>query len=222
MLLALLKKEWRELALAGSVACVAYGLLLFALTIAPGLDSESVPSTVPFAGNENFAPLFGMITGALAVVAGFWQTVPELNQGSFLFLLHRPVSRAKLLLGKLLAGCSLVCALGALMILLYAAWAATPGTHASPFFWWMTDIGWLILMFAPTVYLASFLSGLRPGHWFGTRLMPLIAMAPGLAAGGAAVAAGPEYWAATAAALVALDLVLVWLVLSVGRERSYS
>jgi hypothetical protein len=30
-------------------------------------------------------------------------------------------------------------------------------------------------MTLPVVYLGAFLSGIRPGHWFGSRLVPLVA-----------------------------------------------
>jgi hypothetical protein len=65
----------------------------------------------------------------------------------------------------------LVCA--AVPILLYACWAATPGTHASPFFWSMTVTTWKIWLAMPLIYLGAFLSGVRPGRWWLSRLWPL-------------------------------------------------
>ena len=58
-----------------------------------------------------------------------------------------------------------------------AVWAATPGTHASPFEWSMTVpiwIGW----FAMTIlYLGAFHTVVRPGRWYRSRLLPLAASA---------------------------------------------
>jgi hypothetical protein len=72
-------------------------------------------------------------------------------------------------------GVALVQAIGAAMILIYAAWAATPGTHASPFFWAMTLPAWQAWLAMPVVYVGAALSGLRPARWYGSRLLPLVA-----------------------------------------------
>jgi hypothetical protein len=39
----------------------------------------------------------------------------------------------------------------------------------------MTVAGWQLWSAMPLVYLGAFLSGIRPGRWFGTRLIPLVA-----------------------------------------------
>jgi hypothetical protein len=62
-----------------------------------------------------------------------------------------------------------------LPILIYALWAASPGTHASPFFWSMTTGIWMFWSRLPLIYLGAFLSGLRPGRWMGSRGLPLAA-----------------------------------------------
>jgi hypothetical protein len=65
-------------------------------------------------------------------------------------------------------------------VLIYALWAATPGHHASPFEWSMTAPEFGVVPKMPLVYLGAFLSGIRPGRWYGSRFLPL-------AAGGTAV-----------------------------------
>jgi hypothetical protein len=65
--------------------------------------------------------------------------------------------------------------ISALAILAFAVWAATPGTHASPFYWWMTATVWRFWIIVVLCYLGGFLAGIRPGRWFGTRLMPVLA-----------------------------------------------
>jgi len=62
----------------------------------------------------------------------------------------------------------------AVPILLHAWRAATPGNYASPFYWSMTAYMWHLWLSLVVLYLGSFLSGIRPGRWFGTRLLPLV------------------------------------------------
>jgi hypothetical protein len=92
-----------------------------------------------------------------------------------LFLLHRPASLWRVLAAKLAVGAGLYLICGLVAILSYAAWAAMPGKHASPFRWWMTAYAWEAWGVIAVVYLGAFLAGIRPARWFGTRLLPLAA-----------------------------------------------
>ena len=76
---------------------------------------------------------------------------------------------------KLLVGVAVYLVCAAAAILVYAWWAATPGTHASPFEWSMTVPIWKVWITMPLLYLGAFLSGIRPARWVGTRLLPLAA-----------------------------------------------
>jgi hypothetical protein len=76
---------------------------------------------------------------------------------------------------KLYVGMALCLVCAAAAILAYACWAATPGTHASPFEWSMTAPTWEVWITMPIVYLGAFLSGIRPARWVGSRLAPLVA-----------------------------------------------
>jgi energy-coupling factor transporter ATP-binding protein EcfA2 len=76
---------------------------------------------------------------------------------------------------KIFVGSTLYLVVGAIPILLYAWWAATPGTHASPFLWSMTEPAWRIWWAMILVHLGAFTSGLRPAAWLGSRLWPLAA-----------------------------------------------
>jgi hypothetical protein len=64
-----------------------------------------------------------------------------------------------------------------LPILVYALWAAMPGTHPGPFEWSMTRPAFQVWLLMPLVYLAAFASGIRPARWFGSRLLPLFSVA---------------------------------------------
>ena len=74
----------------------------------------------------------------LAIALGFKQSLGDLAGDAQLFLLHRPISRRTFYVTKIAVGLSLYFALAGLAILIYATWAATSGTHASPFAWSMT------------------------------------------------------------------------------------
>jgi hypothetical protein len=179
MFKAMLYKELRE---AAGIAAIALALFFYFTVKAmrhdllPWFASRiNYEAEIPFVGSS-FLTSFGLISAALAIALGFRQSVGESIHGTWLFLLHRPVARRKLIGVKLLAGVGvyLVCAAAAILAL--ACWAATPGTHASPFEWSMTAPAWKVWLTMPIVYLAAFLSGIRPARWVGTRLLPLAAI----------------------------------------------
>jgi hypothetical protein len=132
-------------------------------------------------------------------------------------LLHRPLLRTQLVGAKLLVGICLYLTVAALPILLYALWAATPGTHASPFEWSMTLESWKGWLTMTAIYLGGFLSGIRPGLWKGTRLLPLI-VAVLLAI---LLTVVPWVWAWGAVALAILDAILVTTIFYVARTRDF-
>jgi ABC-type transport system involved in multi-copper enzyme maturation permease subunit len=118
---------------------------------------------------------FWLVGGGLAIALGFRQTAWELGQGTYFYLLHRPVSRHLIFTFKLLVGGALMMLVAGLLVALYAWWATTPGSFSAPYFWTMTLPAWQMWLSLPPIYFGAFLSGVRPGHWFGTRLAPLVA-----------------------------------------------
>jgi ABC-type transport system involved in multi-copper enzyme maturation permease subunit len=120
---------------------------------------------------------FGWITGLMAIALGLWQTVGEARQGTYPVLLHLPITRRRIIASKLTWGLACVLGLGGLVLLALALWAATPGTHPSPFTWEMTLRCWWLWLVLPIAYVGAFLAGLRPARWFGTRLFPLLTAA---------------------------------------------
>ncbi len=171
-------KELREVlgitaaALAGYLALVASLMGAKVFDWIPGMPRGT--NEVPFTGSD-FLTIFGLVSVLFALALGFRQSAVEAARGTFLFLLHRPLARERILLTKLAVGSGLLLVCASLPIVLYGAWAATPGHHPSPFDWSMTLLAWHIAFMTPLVYLGAFLSGLRPARWFGTRLFPLIA-----------------------------------------------
>jgi hypothetical protein len=216
---ALTLKELRESA--GLAALGFAGLALVALTaigfspLGNMFGSSRQAGTIPFL-YDSFAWQFALAAGALAMALGFKQSLGDLMGEAQLFLLHRPVSRRTVYVTKIVVGLSLYFGLAGLAILIYAIWAASSGTHASPFAWSMTVPVWMIWLSASLVYLGALLAGIRPAAWLGTRLMPLAA-----ACAIATMAANlPPIWGVAVALVAAAALVA--LILFVAETRDFA
>jgi hypothetical protein len=182
---ALLYKEFREtlpIAAVGLACLVFVALDAMEYSPIPYLLGGQIWGAIPFMSyNDSFAGNFRMTAGALALALGFWHSLGDFWGEAHLFLLHRPVTRRSIYITKLVVGLVAYLLCAAIPIILYACWAATPGTHASPFDWSMTLPVWGAWFAAATLYLGAFLAGLRPAAWIGTRLAPLAAAAGVLA-----------------------------------------
>ena len=186
MVLAIVAKELREMRLFAALAVAIYGVYVSKLTghwnhlltdllgWLPGLGNP-LPD-VPFV-QDGFAMVYGFVGFSLALALGFRQSFWELRQGTFPFLLHRPLSRRAIVLTKLGSGAGVLLLCTALPIAIYGAWAATPDTHPGPFEWSMTGPMVQLWLYTPLVYAGAFASGIRPARWFGSRLFPLISVA---------------------------------------------
>jgi hypothetical protein len=171
---ALVIKELRESAGLIAVAVFAAVLLFCDLTGVQLLPLLSgLPSTYPFVNDTRLISYLTLLGCSFAIVLGFKQSAWELSQGSYFFLLHRPANRETIFGVKLAVGLNVLLLVTGCLIQAYAMWAATPGTHATPFYWSMTVVAWQLWIAFPILYLGAFLSGIRPGRWFGTRLFPL-------------------------------------------------
>ena len=175
---ALMFKELREVFGITAAALGGYLVLVVSLMGArvfdwvPGIPAGT--NEVPFTGG-GFTGFFTFVSVLFAVALGFRQSAWESSQGTYLFLLHRPVGRNAIFLTKLATGVSVFLCCASLPILLYGWWASIPGRHPSPFAWSMTEPAWRLALLMPLLYLGAFLSGLRPARWFGARLLPLVA-----------------------------------------------
>jgi len=214
---AVMYKELRETA-----GIAALGLLVYLYEVLGLMGLSASPFSggrryyVPFLGSE-FSSVFVYVSALLTIAVALRQTIGESMRGTWLFLFHRPVQRWKLMSLKLITGAGLYLACGLVPILLYAWWAATPGTHASPFAWSMTLSAWRIWLSMTPVYLGAFLTGLRPARWFGSRLLPLAAAA--LLAG--VIQTLPCWWLLGILAVILLDAWLIATILFVAEARDY-
>lgn len=123
--------------------------------------------------NDGFTSYAAIFVGGMTIALGLKQSAWEHGRGTYHFLLHRPISRRSIIGTKLAVGLLLTLLILAGAILTYGRWVSIPGNRAAPFEWSMSVQAWKLAMVLPIVYLGAFLSGMRPGRWFGTRLMPL-------------------------------------------------
>jgi hypothetical protein len=217
---ALVLKELREVRGIAAAALGGYLVLVASLLGArvfdwvPGMPRGT--EEVPFTGS-GFAGFFLLVSVLFAVALGFRQSAWESARGTYLFLLHRPVSRDAVFLTKLAVGAGVFVACSALPVVLYGAWAALPGRHPSPFSWSLTAPAWRLVFLTPLLYLGAFLSGLRPARWFGTRLLPLVAAVALLA-----LLDALPWWGLGFPLAAALHVLLAAEVCFVARVRDYA
>jgi hypothetical protein len=134
--------------------------------------------------------------------------------------LHRPADRHWLIGIKLLVGMIVYLICAGIPILVYAAWAATPCTHASPFEWSMTVPVWVAWLAMTILYLGAFHTAIRPGQWYRSRLLPLIASALAtFAAAGLAFEFEGSLWPCLIVLVV--DVWLIAMILFAARTRDY-
>lgn len=175
---------------------------------------------IPFVQDGEFAAVHSLISGIFAVVLGFRQSWWESLQGTYLFLLHRPIRRETVFLIKLATGSAVYLFCTSLPILLYAWWAILPGHHTGPFEWSMTWPTWRMTFLMLLLYLGAFLSGLRSARWFGTRLLPLVGSIMMLVLGYSLL--GSKWWYLSFPLVLALCAVLISNIFFVARVRDYA
>jgi hypothetical protein len=213
MLRAMVYKELRETVVIGALALVAFALVNYSpVSFFTNYGDRGIPFV-----RDSFVSAFVMVAVGFAIVLGLRQSFVESMRGTWLFLLHRPLPRWQVIAVKLAVGGALYLVCAAVPILIYAQWAATPGTHASPFEWSMTATTWQFTIAALNVYLAAFLVGIRQGRWFGTRLWPLAAA--GLLT--ALVMAVPWWWSLGLALSAAIGAWLIAVILFTAYQRDY-
>jgi hypothetical protein len=176
---------------------------------------------IPFV-NPQIATAFAWITAGFALALGVWQSFGESWRGTFPLILHLPMSRRRLIGMKLVAGLAFTLGLSAVALLIVCLWAATPGTHASPFEWSMTAQAWRVWLIGATIYLGAFATGIYPARWIGTRLFPAIAASVTAFVMIIASDAGSLSLGWFLAILLAIDAMLLVVIDGVVRSRDFS
>jgi len=80
------------------------------------------------------------------------------------------------------------------------------------------EAAWRLALAMPLIYLAAFLSGLRPGRWLGTRLLPLAAAVPPMMF----MVVGPWSWFLHLPFILVLDALYIASIGHVARVRDYA
>jgi hypothetical protein len=156
---AMILKEIREC----SVICL---LMLIGLgsTIALGFF-YSQPDSLPLV-----SPMFHVITSfgypAMGVWLGLTQIMVDRRRGRWDFVTHRPISRSRIFLAKVIAGLGMFFLVGIVSLLGATLFVKGP-------FDWRMILPRLADMFTGVVwYFAGMLVGARQARWIGSRLMP--------------------------------------------------
>ncbi len=159
-----------------------------------------------------------MLPFGFAILLALVQTLADSFQGTWGYLLHLPPGRRWMISSKLLVGggaylgCTGVFLSGCVLI------GYMRQTEVHPFRWSMMSVYVQITLIGMLVYLATFLTGLRPARWYGSRLLPL--------AGCSLLVWGligvPQWWVYGFAPLLVFCGLLVGVILYVGDVRDYA
>jgi hypothetical protein len=159
----LIWKEWRE----NLKWFPLPGLVILLVTL---INRPLTP--MPDVTGAYFRCLIAAVFGA---ALGFLQIFFEAYGDQRSLLLHRPISRSRIFLAKVIAGVGLyVLALGVPFACL-EIWLATPGKIAAPYHW-RTSLPWLADILSGLVYyFAGMLVAQRNVRWYGSRGLALTA-----------------------------------------------
>lgn len=128
-------------------------------------------------------PMFGvgggvllfMVTAVFGAGLGFLQVFFESRGDHRAILLHRPLTRSRIFLGKVSAGGGIYLLAMAIPFVGVHVWMATPGNMPAPYHWG-TTLPWLADVLAGLVYyFAGMLTAQREARWYGSRGLGLAA-----------------------------------------------
>jgi ABC-type transport system involved in multi-copper enzyme maturation permease subunit len=180
---ALLQKELREnLGLAVLGLAIFSVLLLVSCLTYSELMSEFVSGRSSGGGGfDRFLPLgsglflteTGFFCALFGAVLGWVQVNNERHPDLWAFLVHRPITRTGLFLGKALAGLSLYGLAAGVPLVCYIAWTWLPGHVAAPFDPAMLQPVIALFLNGVVGYFAGMLTGLRQARWYASRALGL-------------------------------------------------
>jgi len=161
MLRALIWKEVREIWIFAAVG-LAINFFIVLGNMGWPIGLPTFDYFAPFTSNDPSLFLVVYLSCLLAPSTGWWQFYHENNRGTNQFLFHRPLSRIVISMTKISVGLASSFLVSFSPLIVYALWATTPGTHASPFYWSMTNSYFIGAAAAPTLYLGGCLAELQP------------------------------------------------------------
>jgi len=203
-----IKKEIRQSAFVLLLGIAAVFIGLWVLITAPATRMLFVSGEAALGASWIAIPL--------AIALGLSQSI-EFNRRSSIFLLHMPIRREQLIGAKLmLGGLSLLLILG--LPILVAAFAYSMPHRNAPFYFSMTAYLWRVVLTSSMIYLTSFLCGVRPASWFGTRLLPIA----GICIFALSIQMIPYWWLIAPLLILLVDWMLITTILFFAETRDYA
>ncbi|MBI2298851.1 MAG: hypothetical protein HYU66_07870 [Armatimonadetes bacterium] len=151
-------------------------------------------------GGDVFVLPLAYCGALLAAALGLRQTVGEDVHGTWLFVLHRPVPRMRIIAAKAAIGLMVLQAMTLAAMLAFFSWLAWPGANPAPFVWSYTGPAWLLWLVLPLVYAGALLGGLWRPSFHGSRLLPIAGAALSALAVAGPVVLFSQIWDAAARA----------------------
>jgi len=111
----------------------------------------------------------------IAFFLGLYQCFSESSKGGTAFLIQRPVSLSRIFWSKVLVGVGAAIVTAGVPFIAQDSWRIYSNRFPSPAHWNFGEIAYCIL-FAPVAWFAASLVAHRPAKWWGSRLMPVVAL----------------------------------------------
>jgi len=176
-MIALLWKELRENLKWAVLAMLALGVAEFAALLSGANDGGNYYQQGITLCRESFLIVTMFGSAAVGLLLGLVQILPELKRDRWAALLHRPVPRGRLFLGKAVAGVILYGVAAVLPFLACLWYTAAPGHFATPFVPGLALAGLADTCAGLVYYFAALLVALQRGGAIGLRALPLLAAA---------------------------------------------
>src|ERR1017187_4693524 len=109
--------------------------------------------------------------GIFGAVLGWLQIHNERRPDLWAFLIHRPMTRTGIFLGKVMAGLGLYALVVGLPLLCFIVWARLPGHVAAPFEIAMLRPVAVYVLAGILYYFAGMLADLRQARWYASRVL---------------------------------------------------
>jgi hypothetical protein len=119
--------------------------------------------------SPNLLPEAAFLCPIFGAALGWLQSRNEAHRDLWAFLIHRPVTRSEIFLGKTIAGLCLYVIGAGLPLAILLAVARIPGRVAAPFEWAMVLPLFAFFLTGVAWYFAGFLTGLRQARWYASR-----------------------------------------------------
>lgn len=164
---AIIAKEMRELLKWAAFVLAVVGIGTFLIFAMDDIRE------VLFYWAEHCVAMTTIAAAAGGLLLGIMSTVFEARADRWAFLVHRPLSRTSIFLGKAAAGLALLYLAVGIPFAASIAWCASSGFWAAPFRPGLA-VPWMVDILAGGIYfLAGMTIGLRRSRWYGSKVFPL-------------------------------------------------